>query len=102
VITVAATASNDTEASFSNWGSCVDIWAPGVNILSTARGGGTTTMSGTSMASPHVAGTAALYLAGAPSASAALAESTLKANAVTTGTTSKDGAAIKLVYARPF
>jgi len=58
VMTVAATDSLDREASFSNYGSCVDIWAPGVSILSTRNGGGTTTMSGTSMASPHVAGAA--------------------------------------------
>ena len=102
VITVAATASNDTEASWSNYGSCVDIWAPGVNIVSTAMRGGTTTMSGTSMASPHVAGVAALYLSGVPSATAALAESSLKTNSVATGTASKDGRAIKLVYAKLF
>jgi len=102
VITVAATASNDTEASWSNYGNCVDIWAPGVNIVSTAMRGGTTTMSGTSMASPHVAGVAALYLSGVPSATAALAESSLKTNSVATGTNSKDGRAIKLVYAKLF
>jgi subtilisin family serine protease len=102
VITVAATGSNDAEASWSNYGNCVDIWAPGVSIVSTAMRGGTTTMSGTSMASPHVAGVAALYLSGVPGASAALAESSLKTNAVATGTNSKDGRAIKLVYAKLF
>jgi len=102
VITVAATSSSDTEPSWSNYGNCVDIWAPGVNIVSTALRGGTTTMSGTSMASPHVAGVAALYLSGVPSATAALAESSLKSNSVTTGTSSKDGRAIKLVYAKLF
>jgi subtilisin family serine protease len=52
VFTISATDSNDRFASFSNYGSPVDYAAPGVSILSTKMGGGTTTMSGTSMASP--------------------------------------------------
>lgn len=62
IITVAATDKADAETSWSNFGSCVDIWAPGLNILSTSKGGGTATMSGTSMSAPHVGGGAALYL----------------------------------------
>jgi len=52
----------DTFASFSNYGELVDIAAPGVNIYSTYKGGGYATMSGTSMASPHAAGAAAVYI----------------------------------------
>ena len=60
-LTVAASDSTDTRAPFSNSGSCVDLYAPGVGITSDWYLGGTRAMSGTSMASPHVAGVAALY-----------------------------------------
>ncbi|HKY74161.1 MAG TPA: S8 family serine peptidase, partial [Patescibacteria group bacterium] len=53
---------DDTFASFSNYGSVIDLGAPGVSIYSTWKGGGYNTISGTSMASPHVAGSAALYI----------------------------------------
>jgi subtilisin family serine protease len=66
VITVGATNSSDTRASWSNFGNSVEIFAPGVNILSSWVSGksntATTTISGTSMASPHVAGAAARLL----------------------------------------
>lgn len=96
---VAATASSDLEASWSNYGPCVDVWAPAVSILSTRRGGGPTTMSGTSMASLHVAGTAALYLSRFVDPGPVGLETQLKSNAVSTGTSSKDGDAINLIYA---
>jgi len=57
---------DDTFASFSNYGSVVDLGAPGVSIYSTWKSGGYNTISGTSMASPHVAGSAALYIKSHP------------------------------------
>lgn len=61
-LTAGATDRLDRSPSWSNRGPCVDLFAPGVDIESAARGGGLNTLSGTSMASPHVAGTAALCL----------------------------------------
>jgi subtilisin family serine protease len=58
--TTAASDKTDTRASFSNYGSCVDAYAPGVGITSAWINSGTNTISGTSMASPHVAGVSAL------------------------------------------
>jgi subtilisin family serine protease len=81
IATVGATDINDVGASFSNFGSCVDIWAPGVAVLSTRAGGGTTTFSGTSMASPHVGGGGALYLSVNTGASPSAVEAALKAAA---------------------
>ena len=60
---VGASDRTDTRATFSNSGSCVDLYAPGVAITSTWLNGGTNTISGTSMASPHVAGVGAVYKA---------------------------------------
>jgi subtilisin len=69
---------DDTFANFSNFGADIDIIAPGVCILSTYLGGGYNTFSGTSMASPHVAGAAALYKSTNPGASPAQVKSALQ------------------------
>ncbi|HEX2050498.1 MAG TPA: S8 family peptidase [Actinomycetota bacterium] len=71
---------DDTFANFSNYGADVDIIAPGVCILSTYMLGGYSTLSGTSMASPHVAGGAALYKATHPTATPAQVKSALQSS----------------------
>src|SRR5215211_2817100 len=102
IATVAATTSSDGEPSWSNYGPCVDVWAPGASILSTKKRGGTTTMSGTSMAAPHVGGGAALYLSKNTAASPTTVEGALTSGATITANTSKDGATIVREYVSGF
>ncbi|HET6289399.1 MAG TPA: S8 family serine peptidase [Amycolatopsis sp.] len=81
-ITVNATDSSDNRSSFSNYGSCTDIFAPGSNITSLSpSNGGSAVMNGTSMATPHVVGAAALYLAANPSATPKQVRDALVGNA---------------------
>jgi subtilisin family serine protease len=89
-ITVGATDKTDKKASFSNYGTCVDIFAPGVSITSAwySSATATNTISGTSMASPHVAGVAALYLQSNPTATPAGVSSALIAGATLNKVTS--------------
>ena len=72
-ITVGSTTNTDARSSFSNWGTCLDIFAPGSSILSAwhTSNTATNTISGTSMAAPHAAGVAALFLANNPAATPA-------------------------------
>ncbi len=91
-ITVGATTSTDARASYSNFGSCLDLFAPGSSIKSAwyTSSTATNTISGTSMASPHVAGVAALILEGSPTASpAAVTEAIV--TAATTGKVTSAG-----------
>ena len=78
---VASSERTDARSSFSSTGSCVDLYAPGGSILSTSRTGGTATMSGTSMSTPHVAGIAALYKQTVGDVSSATVHNWLNTNA---------------------
>ncbi|MEU5902527.1 MULTISPECIES: S8 family peptidase [Streptomyces] len=91
-ITVGATTSTDARASYSNYGSILDIFAPGSSITSTWNSGdsATNTISGTSMASPHVAGAAAIYLGQNPSSTPAQVSSAL-VSASSTGVVTSPG-----------
>ncbi|MET3174303.1 UNVERIFIED_ORG: subtilisin family serine protease [Arthrobacter sp. UYCu721] len=101
-VTVAASDSADRQASFSNFGSCVDLYAPGVGIVSASYTSTTATasMSGTSMATPHTAGAAAVLLSQNPALTPAQVASALTSNATAgaiTGTAT--GTPNRLLYA---
>ena len=100
-LTVGSTMSTDARSSFSNFGTCLDLFAPGSSITSAgyASDTATATMSGTSMAAPHVAGVAALYLTGSPQASPATVGSALVTGSTTGKVTSPGtGSPNQLLY----
>jgi subtilisin family serine protease len=104
-ITTGSTTTSDARSSFSNFGTCLDIFAPGSGILSAwfTSNTATATLSGTSMASPHVAGVAALYKQANPSASSTTIRNAIVNNA-TTGVISNvgTGSPNRLLYSRFF
>jgi subtilisin family serine protease len=100
-ITVGSTTTTDARSSFSNFGTCLDLFAPGSGILSAwfTSNTATATLSGTSMASPHVAGAAALYKQANPSASATTIRNALVNNATTNVVTNPGtGSPNRLLY----
>ncbi|QDH71639.1 S8 family peptidase [Lysobacter alkalisoli] len=102
-ITVGSTTSSDARSSFSNYGSCLDIFAPGSSITSawSSSNTATNTISGTSMASPHVAGVAALYLAGNPGATPSQVTSAIINSSTPNKVTSPgSGSPNRLLYSR--
>jgi len=102
IMTAAATDESDVEAPFSNYGMCVDIWAPGVAVTAPwlMSEGGLITASGTSFSSPYVAGSAAYLLSRIPTAPPWFVELVLKVLADVPGTTSFDGAAVRRLQIR--
>lgn len=103
-ITVGATTRTDARASYSNYGSCLDVFAPGDQIVSASyqNDTGSATLSGTSMASPLVAGVVARYLATTPGATPAQAASALIAAATPNVVTSPGtGSPNRLAYTAP-
>jgi subtilisin family serine protease len=90
VVSVSATNNNDVKASFSNYGPAVDLSAPGVTIESTYKGATYRTMSGTSMATPHVVGLAALIRSYHPTYTVDEVESAMEVTAKDIGAAGRD------------
>jgi uncharacterized protein (TIGR03382 family) len=101
-ITVGATTMTDARASFSNFGTCVDMFAPGQDIISATFTSDTAglAMSGTSMASPHVAGAAAAYLSANPGSTPAQIAAALIGGAAQNKVTDPQGSPNRMLDAR--
>jgi len=100
-VTVGSTTSSDTRSYFSNYGSCTNIWAPGSDIMSASHTSdtGSRSLSGTSMACPHVSGASALVLSANPGYSSSQVLDELLSNAVTNAITGlRNGDTNKLLY----
>jgi len=102
-ITVAATDSHDERPYWSNYGRCVDVFAPGADVRSASITSTTASevMSGTSMATPHVVGLVARYLQAHPRATPAQAAAAVAADATTNVVKFADGSPNRLLYAKP-
>ena len=103
-LTISATDASDRKASWANYGTCVDAFAPGVNITSAWMGGtrATNTISGTSMATPHVAGAAARYLSMNTSATpAGVSAALLNTATINRVTSAGTGSPNRLLYMSP-
>jgi aqualysin 1 len=102
-ITTGSSTSSDARSSFSNYGACLDLFAPGSSITSawSTSDTATNTISGTSMATPHVAGVAALYLQGSPAAAPATVRDAV-VNSATAGVIANPGSGSpnRLLYSR--
>ncbi len=101
-ITVGATEKSDRRAGYSNFGSCVDLFAPGSQITSAGIASDTATqvLSGTSMATPHVTGAVARYLQAYPGASPAAVRTALIGDSTTGAVTNLAGSANRLLFVR--
>ncbi|XP_022096708.1 uncharacterized protein LOC110982536 [Acanthaster planci] len=105
VIATGATNKNDKRAYFSNYGKCVDLFAPGVSIVSaeysTSSNSGTTTMSGTSMACPHTSGVLALLMGKDKNATPQSLKDALLSSATSDVVSDTKGSPNRLLYANP-